>query len=115
PFRLPSGKSRVDAALPWGAVLPAEDDPAGIARVATTLQPLVGDVITEKSLGRPAIPIRVPVARNGVAVYVLTAMVRPDAFADLIQNQHIPPCWVSGACGGAMRLVAGVTGRAGGG
>ena len=103
---LPSGKALVDAALPWGAVLPADDDPAGIARVATTLQPVVGDVIAEKSLGRPAIPVRVPVVRNGVAVYVITAMVRPDAFAGLIQNQHLPPGWVSGIVDGNMRFVA---------
>src|SRR5690349_6021671 len=86
---LPSGKPVMNAAVPWGGALPLDEDPASIERAAKTLRPVVGDVITEKSLGTPAIPVRVPVMRNGVASYVLTAMVRPDAFADLIRKQQL--------------------------
>jgi signal transduction histidine kinase/ActR/RegA family two-component response regulator len=102
----PSGKTLVDASVPWGAMPPPDDDPGGIVRVAQTLQPLVGDVTTEKSVGLPIIPIRVPVVRQGRAVYVLTAMVRPDAFEELIQKQHLPPGWASGVADSAMHFVA---------
>src|SRR5690349_9629242 len=62
----PSGKPLVNAAVPWGGALPLDEDPGSIERVAKTVQPVVGDVIIEKSLGSPAIPVRVPVVRNGV-------------------------------------------------
>jgi signal transduction histidine kinase/ActR/RegA family two-component response regulator len=103
---LPSGKQLVDASQPWGAVPFPDDDPGTIARAAATLQPVVGDVTVEKSLGRPAIPIRVPVVRNGAAVYVITAMVRPDAFAELIRKQHVPEGWASGITDRKMQFVA---------
>ncbi|MFL5410270.1 MAG: ATP-binding protein [Myxococcales bacterium] len=102
----PSGKQLVNASQPWGAVPFADDDPATIARAAATLQPVVGDVTVEKSLGRSAIPIRVPVVRNGAAVFVLTAMVRPDAFAELIAKQQVPPGWASGVIDRKMQFVA---------
>ena len=103
---LPSGKPVVNAAVPWGGALPLDEDPASIERAAKTMRPVVGDVLTEKSLRSPAIPVRVPVMRNGVASYVLTAMVRPDAFADLIRKQQLPRGWVSGIVDGGQRFVA---------
>jgi signal transduction histidine kinase/CheY-like chemotaxis protein len=103
---LPSGEQVVNLAASPGAEMGPAEDPASLQQVVKTRAPAVGDVVTANFLERPAIPVRVPVLRDEVLVYVLTALVRPDAFADLIAQQHLPEGWVSGIVDGRRRFVA---------
>lgn len=43
--------------------------------------------------GNLAFPVRVPVVRDGAVRYVLTAVVRPEAIADVLARQSIPEGW----------------------
>ncbi|MGE5047138.1 MAG: ATP-binding protein, partial [Deltaproteobacteria bacterium] len=81
-------------------------DASDIARVVSTLEPQVGNVVVDKLLGQPGVPVRVPVVRDGKAVWVLTALVRPDAFRDLILQQHLAAGWVSGIVDRDLKFVA---------
>ena len=47
--------------------------------------------------GRPAqiaVPMRVPVLREGEVRYVLTGAMKPDAFVEVLQRQRLPDDWV---------------------
>ena len=41
-----------------------------------------------------AVPVRVPILRQGVVRYVLTAAVRPEAFVEVLNRQRLPQDWV---------------------
>ncbi|HEY6912490.1 MAG TPA: ATP-binding protein, partial [Myxococcales bacterium] len=102
----PGGRQVVDVATDPGTVPAAAADAADVARVASTLEPQVGNVVVDKLLGQPGVPVRVPVIREGKAVWVLTALVRPDAFRDLILQQHLAAGWVSGIVDRDLKFVA---------
>jgi signal transduction histidine kinase len=40
------------------------------------------------------VPLRMPVMRDGAPIYVVSAVLRPDAFADLLRAQRMPEGWV---------------------
>jgi signal transduction histidine kinase/ActR/RegA family two-component response regulator len=103
---LPSGRQVVNLAAPPGAPLAVADDPASHSRVVRSGAPAVGDVTIDSVLGKPGVPVRVPVVRYDLPVYVLTAVVRPESFAELIAQQHLPDRWVSGIVDGQLRFVA---------
>ncbi|HTO96634.1 MAG TPA: ATP-binding protein [Myxococcales bacterium] len=103
---LPSGKQVLNLAAPADAELGAAADPENLERVVRQKAPSIGYVVTDNLLHAPAIPVRVPVVREEQVVYVLTALVRPEAFAELISQQHLPEGWVSGVVDGKRRFVA---------
>src|SRR5512140_1556541 len=101
----PDGKQVVNVATEPGTPPAAPTDASDIARVVSTLEPQVGNVVVDKLLGQPGVPVRVPVVRDGKAVWVLTALVRPDAFRDLILQQHLAAGWVSGIVDRDLKFV----------
>jgi signal transduction histidine kinase/ActR/RegA family two-component response regulator len=71
-------------------------DPASAASVVTSGHVAIGNVDRFDASAPPAVPIRVPVTIGAQVVYVLTALVRPDSFQDLIREQRLPSGWISG-------------------
>ena len=62
-------------------------------QVVASRQPVVGQL----ALGPGnvwGIPVRVPVLRNGRLRYVLTAVVKPDAFVEVVNHLRVPQDWV---------------------
>ena len=102
----PSGEKVLDALQ--GVVQMGQRvlDPASAARAARTRQVVVGNVDRRDAGSAPGVPIRVPVIRNGEVVYVLTALVRPESFQNLIREQRMPPGWVSGIVDAGGKFVA---------
>ena len=47
-----------------------------------------------KGDGEFAVPVRVPVMRDGKLRYVLTAAVKPDGVLEIVRRQRVPPEWV---------------------
>ena len=103
---LPTGQQMLNAATAPGVPLAPVADQPSLDRTVTTQRPQVGDLILEKVLGVPGVPVRVPVIRAGKVAYVLTAIVRPDSFRDIILEQHLPPGWVSGILERSLHFVA---------
>ncbi|HZN86760.1 MAG TPA: ATP-binding protein, partial [Burkholderiales bacterium] len=59
-------------------------------------EPVVGSLAQWPNGQKWGIPLRMPVVENGVARYVLTAVLRPDAFTDLLRAQRLPEGWIAG-------------------
>jgi signal transduction histidine kinase/CheY-like chemotaxis protein len=105
-----SGERLID--VPHASVpsLPRLLDPTSLARVLSTKRPVIGDVDVAQPSG-PGIPLRVPLLHDGAVKYVLTAIVRPASFEDLIQEQRLPHGWVSGIVDSSGRFVARIPAR----
>jgi signal transduction histidine kinase len=52
------------------------------------------------------VAVRVPLVRDGHVVNVLTAVLRPTIFQKLLDDQKLPPKWVSGFVGTDGRMIA---------
>jgi len=104
----PAGHQLVNASLPWGTpLLEKPVAPRSIETAVRTLRPSIEDLAIAPLLqNRLGIPIRVPVVRDGKAVYVLTAVLDPDAFQRLLVAQDLPEGWVSGLVDNTGRLIA---------
>lgn len=100
------GVQVLNALVPLGRPLPQSIDTRSIDQVFKTGRPAVGSVGTGAILQAPAVPVRVPVTRNGEVVYVLTAGVKPAAFESLIKSQNPPPGWVNGLVDRDGRFIA---------
>ncbi|TMG99368.1 MAG: response regulator [Betaproteobacteria bacterium] len=107
----PSGERIVDVLTAPGAPLPPILDLASAERVVKTEQPIIGDVSRQRPDSPPVVPVRVPVLRDGVVAYVLTAQVRPESFATLIREQQLSEGWVAGLIDGKGNFVARVPPR----
>lgn len=71
-----------------GEALPSDPDPAGAADVIAARRPLIGNLVDGH------LPVRVPVARQGQVAFLLTALVRPGLFSDLLAAKKVPRGWV---------------------
>ncbi|HET9763541.1 MAG TPA: cache domain-containing protein, partial [Casimicrobiaceae bacterium] len=62
-------------------------------RVLAERRPLIG-FLARGPGGDWAVPLRVPVVRDGRVHYVLTAAVKADSIADIVRRQRLPEAWV---------------------
>jgi len=107
---LPSGEKVIDVSRPFGSTLPPVRDRQSVADAVATMQPVIGPVSAAGG-SEPGVPVRVPVIRDGKVAYVLTAVVRPDSFEELITRQRLPDGWISGIVDRDGRFVARVPAR----
>jgi signal transduction histidine kinase/ActR/RegA family two-component response regulator len=112
----PDGRQVVDAFAQWGTPLLGEAlDPSSLQQVLQTKRPAVGSVVAGDSHNsRFGIAVRVPVMRDGRVAYVLTAIVKPESFLSLIQQQRLPSGWVTGLVDAQGHFIARVPERAAG-
>jgi signal transduction histidine kinase len=103
---LPSGAQVVNARLPYGSELPPITDSESLNRVVAKHVPVIGDVTVAKSTKRAGVAVRVPIVRAGQLVYVLTAVVAPEAFLKLIEAQQLSPGWASGVFDSKNQIIA---------
>jgi signal transduction histidine kinase/CheY-like chemotaxis protein len=76
-------RPRVNTGFRWGDGLPPVVESDSLTRAIAMRRPESGD-LGRGVMGRWAVPIRVPVFRGGALRYVLTAVVRPDAFERVV-------------------------------
>jgi signal transduction histidine kinase/CheY-like chemotaxis protein len=101
----PTGQQLANTRLPFGNPLPMVLDLPTHQEAVRTKQPLVGALLPSPA-GVIALPVRVPVLRDGAVRYVLTAAVKPDAFVEVLQRQRLPPDWVVSVFDGKAQRVA---------
>ncbi len=105
----PDGEQVLNTMAPWGEPLNrTARQPASQQQVVRTRQPAIGGVIFGDGTFTkvPGIPVRVPVLREGKLVYVLTAVVKPESFQPLLEQQRLPAGWVSGLVDADGKFVA---------
>lgn len=106
----PSGEKLVDASVPYGSPLSPVRDAVSVRLAVESRRATIGIV----SAGRATmlgVPVRVPVFRDGVVRYVLSAIVRPDSFGELIAQQRLPDEWIGGIVDSRGHFVARVPER----
>jgi len=106
----PSGEKVIDTSQPFGAPLPPVRDMQSVVDAVAMKKPVIGPV-SAAGASAAGVPVRVPVIRAGEVAYVLTAVVRPDSFDEIIARQQLPDGWISGIVDGNGRFVARVPAR----
>lgn len=93
----PNGDQQMNLARPFGASLSTTPDLASFQEVVDSEQPAIGNVFFGENTLEYGVPVRVPV-QDAVRrlEYVLTAVIDPESFGELIRDQELPPSWVSG-------------------
>jgi signal transduction histidine kinase/ActR/RegA family two-component response regulator len=107
----PDGQQLIDSRVPYGTPLLDADEQASFRDSLATLEPSVGTISRGRLGGGFGVPIRLPIVRDGKPAYVLTAVVKQEAFEALLQRQEIPSGWVGGILAADGRLIARVPPR----
>ena len=102
----PEGQQLVNARQPLGTLLPRVGDPQSLQQAAATGEPVVGNVTPGPVNGEIAVPVRVPIMRGDQVRYVLSAVLRPDSFGELLRQLRLPEDRVIGLVDGRLRFVA---------
>ena len=102
----PSGQQIVNTLRPLGAELPAAFERDSLEEVLRTGKPVVGSLVDTKLRKGLGFTIRVPVVREGVTKYVLTAGIDPKVILDLLLSQTLPSKWVAAVLDRNGRLIA---------
>jgi signal transduction histidine kinase len=103
---LPSGQQVVNGLRLFGGSLPVVPDRESFEQTLRTGKPSVGQLVRGPLTGEQQFAVRVPVVRNDVTKYVLSAVVKPASISRLLQTQQLPPDWVGVVLDGNMRIVA---------
>ena len=90
-----TGQQLVDTRRPYGEALPIYDNPAQAQRIFDTGLPAISDFYINDLNGEPLVSIGVPVLRNGVVVYQISASILSDRLARLLARQNLPSHWIS--------------------
>jgi signal transduction histidine kinase/CheY-like chemotaxis protein len=88
----PDGTPLINTRYPDGPLPPLNDAPS-FQRAVKEGRPVVGD-LARGPHGEWAVPVRLPIERGGKLRYVITAVVSPDIFLEIVQRQHVPRDWV---------------------
>jgi PAS domain S-box-containing protein len=100
------GQQVANTRLPWGSPLPKGANLPIDQQVITTKRPVVQDLFTGATAGRPIISVRVPVVRDDAVTHVLSMAVEPRRIADVLQAEGLPAQWVATIIDRADRVVA---------
>nr|WP_314542958.1 ATP-binding protein [uncultured Massilia sp.] len=90
---------------PYGSAPAPAADPDSLQRVLALRRPVVGRIARGKG-GSLAVPVRIPVSDGAGRLYALTAVVRPDRIARVIERQRAPAGSVIGVMDATGSLVA---------
>jgi signal transduction histidine kinase/CheY-like chemotaxis protein len=99
------GRVLFKTTVPYGTPDVPLVDPASLRRAIATRAVTVGSLLPGVN-GVYALPVRVPVFREGRLAYVLSAAVKPDRFVGILNTQATPAGWVISVFDATGRRVA---------
>lgn len=91
-----SGQQIVNLSREFGQPLPKHGSPDQIRRVVETRQPAISPVFKGAVAQTMLVTVDVPVVIDGKVAYVLTAVLRPSIFDNILKAQGLPPTWIAG-------------------
>jgi len=104
---LPDGQQILNLRAPEGAALPKIPDFEGNrGQLVEAREPVVGNLLIGPVTKRWDFAVRVPIARDGKVLYVLSAIANPDSIDRLLAAQGMPPGWVGVVLDRNHRIVA---------
>ncbi len=107
----PNGRELLVGVRPYGESLPEDPDRQSLERAVDTREPTVGNIRRWVSTGRYAVAIRLPVIEGPRVAYVLSAVVAPRQFEQMIHTQRLPEGWVIGLVDPSGHFIARVPPR----
>ncbi|MFN2645049.1 MAG: ATP-binding protein [Burkholderiales bacterium] len=93
--------ARAPIEVPLGPIIERES----YERALRTSSPVIG-YLARGVGGQYAVPVRVPVVRQGELRYVVSAAVKPDGILEIVNRQRVPPDWVVSVFDGHEMRVA---------
>jgi two-component sensor histidine kinase len=102
----PAGRMVVHTRREPGDSLPASANSELVQKVFLTRQPQVSDLFVGATTGRTIATIDVPVFRDGIPAYVISIVLDPARFQDLLEEQHFPEGWLVGLLDRQARFIA---------
>lgn len=102
----PQAQQLMNVRLPPGEPLPRRVDAATVERTVDLARPVVGDMLFSPVLRKQLFGVQVPIMRKGQVVYVLVAVIQPDAVRRLLERQRAPAQGVVAVADGHHNLVA---------
>jgi PAS domain S-box-containing protein len=88
----PRGQQLISIAIPV-TEQPGGINRANLERVLSTRRPVISDFPVTES-GEKGINIHVPVVREQIVIYILTAAIEPQVFTEILIQQKLPSSWV---------------------
>ena len=107
----PGGRELLVGSRPYGDNLPEDPDRASLQRAVDTREPTIGNIRRWVSTGRYAVAVRVPIEAGPRVAYVLTAVIAPLQFEQMIHAQNLPDQWVTGLVDATGHFIARVPSR----
>jgi signal transduction histidine kinase/CheY-like chemotaxis protein len=107
----PAGRELLAGVRPFGESLPEDPDRDSLVRAVDSRVAAIGSIRRWPSTGRYAVPIRVPVVDGPRVTYVLTALISPRQFEQMIDMQNLPTGWVTGLVDSTGHFIARVPTR----
>jgi signal transduction histidine kinase/ActR/RegA family two-component response regulator len=89
----PSGNVLFNSGRAPGPVQPAITEPDSFRETVQRRVPVVG-VLARGPRGAAGIPVRIPMLRDGAVRFVLTAVMKPEAIRQVVDQQRVPVDWI---------------------
>jgi hypothetical protein len=102
---LPSGRQVLDLLRPFDGELSMTRERPSFEQVLQTGKPAIGHLVQDPVTNQHEFSVRVPVIRNGVIKYVLSAVVKPQTIRELLAPQRLPSDWTGVILDGNNRFV----------
>jgi PAS domain S-box-containing protein len=91
-----NGWQILNMAAPPGAPAISAVEPTTFAEVLRTGSPVVAGVVAPGPfIRRPGVPVRVPVLHDGEVSHVLTALLAPESFLEVLRAAELPAGWIA--------------------
>ena len=90
----PAKEQLSDAILPYGQHASFAADDAAFDEAVRTREPVIGDVAGGGAISLETVRIRVPMVLGGEVRYVLSAPLKLESLAEILQAQKLPRDWV---------------------
>jgi diguanylate cyclase (GGDEF)-like protein/PAS domain S-box-containing protein len=91
-----SGQQIINLSREFGQPLPKHGSLEQIRRVVETGQPVISNVFKGAVAQQLLVTVDVPVVIDNKVAYVLTTVLRPVIFQNLLKLQGLPPYWIAG-------------------
>jgi signal transduction histidine kinase/ActR/RegA family two-component response regulator len=101
-----AGRELLAGTRSYGDALPEDPDRQSLERAVATREPAVGSIRRWVSTGRYAVALRLPVIEGPRVAHVLTAVIAPRQFEQLINAQNLPDGWVTGLVDSTGHFIA---------
>ncbi|MEE1613735.1 sensor histidine kinase [Microvirga sp. CF3016] len=101
-----TGQQVANTRLPWGSPLPKGANLPVDQQVIATKKPVIQDLFTGATAGRPIISIRVPVLKDDTVTHVLSMAIEPRRIAEILLAQNLPASWIATVIDRDDRVVA---------